>query len=68
LAFLFGRGTEALPANHQHRRPRVDVVGSGAAKAGDERARFFAPERAEFSCKNNKLSREWLNTRQAMRG
>ncbi len=68
IAFLFGRRTETLVADDEHRGPRVDVVGGGAAEARDERARVFAAERAEFSCENDELSREWLNTRQAMRG
>jgi hypothetical protein len=68
VALLFGRRTESFTANHEHRRPRVDIVGGGAAKTSHERARFLASERAEFSSENDELSREWQSTRQAMRG
>jgi hypothetical protein len=68
VALLFGRRTESFTANDEHRRPRVDVVGGGAAEPSHERARFLASERAEFSSENDELSREWQSTRQAMRG
>src|SRR5262245_975732 len=68
VALLLGRRTESFTANHQHRRPGVDVVGGGPAEPGYERARFLASERAEFSSENDELSREWQSTRQAVRG
>ena len=48
--------TEAFRADHQHRRPRVDVVGGRAAQARDQRARVAPPERAQFPGEDDDLS------------
>ncbi len=52
--------SEALGADDDHRRLRVDVVGGGAAKPRDQRRRVFAAEGIQFSGEHDKLSRERL--------
>jgi hypothetical protein len=49
---------ESLRADHQHRRLRADLVGGGAAETRHQRRRVLAAKRAEFSGKNDELSRE----------
>jgi hypothetical protein len=55
-------GPEALVADHQHRRLRVDVVGGAAAEARNEGAGVSATERAEFSGEDDELSFEFRTT------
>jgi hypothetical protein len=68
LVGFLGRGPEAFRADDEHRRPGAHVVGGGASEAQNEGARIPATERAQFSGKNDDLSREWLATRQVRRG
>ena len=62
------RRTEAFGADDEHRRLRVDVVGCGAAQTRHQGACVSAAERAEFSRKDDELSREWRTTRLVRRG
>jgi len=55
--------SEPLGADDEHRRLRVDVVGSGAAELRDERERVLAAERAQFSGEDDKVSCERLCVR-----
>jgi hypothetical protein len=60
---VIGITAEAFRADDEHRRPRVDFLGRRAAQTRDQRTRVLAPERAEFSGKDDQLSCEWWTSR-----
>ena len=51
---------EPLAADDEHRRPRVHLVGGGAAEPRDQRACVLAAERAQLSGEDDEVTGERL--------